>query len=984
MASINLDSNNFLHLDPESNLNISYNCSSYTINEFNSKFENYSKNYSVYNHNVQSFHAKASRLQSFFNVLNHKFDCIVLTETWNSADNVNLCHLENYSAVHTFRKPVVSHRGGPGGGVSIFCDSNLYRINKIDQLSVCNDTIESCVAEISSNDDPSQNHAIVAIYRPHTDSIENFTEQLFRILSDSIISNKSIIIAGDMNVNISASNNTATNEYLNILSSLHFIPAITIPTRHVISDSGTVSTTLDHIFLNKLTPFHSAVFDYDLSDHCGTAILFDEYYSNDDKMYKLTFRPFTKSNLRKFEAKLRETDWDTVLESEDINIQFDKFVEHLDGLYCNCFPLKTKQISAKRRANPWVTDLTLQKIRQKSIYYRLMKIGLISKAENNRLKNRLNKEIQRDKKNYYLNLFNDAKQNMKKTWKTLNSLLGSKSQEKNDFLHNINSEGEKIRVLNKFNNFFASIGSSLASKFSDDSENHQLPNLSRSENTFFLFPASENEILDIISKLKITKSNVNSLPVSLLKRVAPIVISPLLRIIQNSFQLGIFPEKLKVARITPLHKSGDTSDPSNYRPISTLSFYSKIFEKLMAKRILSFCKKFSIISPDQFGFQPGISTCDALVKLSESIYRSLDEKNHHIVALIDIKKAFDSVNHNKLLIKLDAYGIRGLALSWLRSYLSNRKCFIEINDIKSDVLTFNVGVPQGSVLGPILFLLYVNDLPSHTQNAETVLFADDTTLSTSRSDYSELVQLTNNELDNVSKWTTCNQLTLNTDKTELMIITNRIYDSNLNFKFQSDTILPTSHCKFLGVILDNKLTFRNHIDSILTKISRHSGILYKIRNNLPFSTRLNYYFAFIYPYLSYNVIVWGGTYKTHLNPLITFHKRIIRIICDAGYRDHTNPLYKKLNILKFEDIYKYNVLIYMFKARREGEYLVEHNRVTRNRDIARSTYHRTELSQHAVSYTGPKIWNSMPSNVTSIQKLGQFKQSIKKIFIDGY
>ena len=193
-------------------------------------------------------------------------------------------------------------------------------------------------------------------------------------------------------------------------------------------------------------------------------------------------------------------------------------------------------------------------------------------------------------------------------------------------MHNINSEGEKIRVLNKFNNFFASIGSSLASKFSDDSENHQLPNLSRSENTFFLVPASENEILDIISKLKIMKSNVNSLPVSLLKRVAPIVISPLLRIIQNSFQLGIFPEKLKVARITPVHKSGDTSDPSNYRPISTLSFYSKIFEKLMAKRILSFCKKFSIISPDQFGFQPGISTCDALVKLSESIYRSLDEK----------------------------------------------------------------------------------------------------------------------------------------------------------------------------------------------------------------------------------------------------------------------------------------------------------------------------------------------------------------------
>ena len=391
-----------------------------------------------------------------------------------------------------------------------------------------------------------------------------------------------------------------------------------------------------------------------------------------------------------------------------------------------------------------------------------------------------------------------------------------------------------------------------------------------------------------------------------------------------------------------------------------------------------------MISSNKFGFQPGVSTCDALVKLTESIYQSLNEKNHHTIALIDIKKAFDSVNHRKLLLKLESYGIRGLALSWLKSYLKNRKCFMAIDDIKSDVLTFNVGVPQGSVLGPILFLLYVNDLPNISHNLQTVLFADDTTISTSHSDYNELVQLTNNALKNVSEWTNSNQLTLNSDKTELMIISMKQINENLNFEFNNDVITPTNTCRFLGVMLDNKLSFKSHIDLVMNKISRHSGILYKVKYCLPLATRISYYFAFIYPYLSYNVIVWGGTYKSHLNPLIISHKKIIRNICDAEYLEHSSPLYKKLKLLKFEDIYKYNLLVYMFKARRSGLYFVEHERITRNRDQAYPNFHRLELTQHAVSFVGPKTWNLLPAYLRNIQKLGQFKCSLKKYLIDSY
>ena len=643
------DLENLLHLDPDINLNINENCSTFTIDEFNLKFNQSSQNYSLYNHNLQSFHAKSANFVSYLEAIDHKFHSIVITETWNSPTNVNLCHLDNYSAVHTFRQPNQSQRGGPGGGVSIFCDNNLYRMKKIDDLCFCNETIESCVAEIFCINDSSKNHVIVAVYRPHTNSIEDFTDQLSQILNHHMISNKAIILAGDMNADISATNSSSINYYLNNLSSLYFIPVITKPTKFTFFDSSITSTTLDHIFINKISLFQSAVLTSDVSDHCGTAIIFDEKIPTVINNTPVSFRPFNEKNLENFEHKLIETDWSLLLETENVDVQFNNFVDYIDKLYCECFPIKIKQMSAKRRANPWVSDETLEKIRQKSKYLKFLKCGLISKLENNMFKNRLAKEIQQAKQNYYSKLFTDAKQNLKKSWKTLHSLLGNQNNKKNNIFHDANSPEEKVGILNNFNSFFATIGRNLASKFDDTGGNRLAPNLPHLVNSFYLFPTSENEIMEIILKLKNNKTNLNSVPVVLFKKIAPIIVSPLKKLIEKSFQTGIFPETLKIARITPLHKAGDFSDPSNYRPISSLPFYSKIYEKLMANRILAFCKKISIISPSQFGFQPSVSVSDALVMLTETIYQSFNEKKHHAIALIDIKKAFDSVDHTILL-----------------------------------------------------------------------------------------------------------------------------------------------------------------------------------------------------------------------------------------------------------------------------------------------------------------------------------------------
>ena len=371
--------------------------------------------------------------------------------------------------------------------------------------------------------------------------------------------------------------------------------------------------------------------------------------------------------------------------------------------------------------------------------------------------------------------------------------------------------------------------------------------------------------------------------------------------------------------------------------------------------------------------------------MTETLYQSLNENKFNFTFLIDIRKAFDCVDHSILLSKLDKYGIRGLPLSWFRSYLKNRKCFIECNELKSNMNIFNTGVPQGSILGPLLFLFYINDLPKTSNNINMILFADDTTLTISDSSLSDLSDYATVELNSINDWINANKLTLNTDKTEFLITTNRSISNNTNIGFQGASIVPSSSCKYLGVMIDNKLTFRDHINFIVGKVSKHTGILYKLRDCLPMCTRLSYYYAFMHPYISYNIIVWGATYQTVLEPLNIQLKRIVRIICGAKFRDHTNPLFKRLKILKLCDLYKYHILIHMHKKNSLG--LLENTQNvynTRHHEQIRSQFHRLDLSQHSVSFMGPRTWNSLPLNIQTIRGSFAFRRAVKKYFLDQY
>ena len=431
-------------------------------------------------------------------------------------------------------------------------------------------------------------------------------------------------------------------------------------------------------------------------------------------------------------------------------------------------------------------------------------------------------------------------------------------------------------------------------------------------NSLFLRPTDTDEIMKEINQLK-NKTTLD-FRVTLLKYAKQELVNGLVIIFNKSFQEGCFPEILKIAKVIPVHKGDVKTDPGNYRPISLLSVFDKLLEKVMLNRLLQFLNKNDILYKYQFGFRKNHATSNALTEVIDHIYKSLDEGNYVFGIYIDLKKAFDTVQHQILLYKLQHYGIRGIALEWFDSYLSKRKQFVVTNGIQSDILeSSDYGVPQGSVLGPILFLLFINDIHKSLDKIIIKLFADDTNCFISGNNFNQLERLAETELNKLQKWINANKLTINFDPKKSSYCIFKPKNKCLPVNFDRGLTMGTKvlkykeNTRYLGLLLDHKLTWESHIKELNKKLVKYTGIFSKIRHCLPVSCHHTVYNAFISSRLNYGSEIYTNTTKKVIQPLVVTQNKILRILQFKNIKTPTNNLYREFGVLKLTNMHDFNI-----------------------------------------------------------------------------
>ena len=933
----------------------------YDIAQYNKTFTGSEKNVlSIMHLNIRSLGKNGDEMKSLLATFTLQPDVIAISESFLDSNSVDSTNLPGYQGFHSIRG--VDKRGG----VSIFTKDNISS-DAIEEFSFINDEIEICTVSICIGD---CKYVISCIYRPRFkhDNIKQFCKHFKSILQHRTFKNSNSILLGDFNINLlEHATHAETGNYLNMMQSLSFIPLISRPTRFPEGNQNARPSLLDHIYTNFIHQSIAGIIHYNITDHLPVflnMVLPEKPNSTE----KIRFRLFTRENKDLFKRELITVTWEEILIDEsDINTNFNRFICLFNRIYNKHFPVITKIISNKRMMNPWITTGLLNSIRHKNKLFKKMKLGLIPQLEYNIYRNRTNALIKLTKRNYYLKLFSSYKNSTKKLWQAINTLSkGSLSKAQiSSLIHEDRIISEPKDISETFNDHFVNIAPSLEKKLAKAIQNPLDFLRGNFDNPMEAPEATIDDFSYVVRSMQNKKCQITDFSIEVLKDNIASLAHPIINLFNQSIREGSFPEYLKKARIVPIYKRGPKSDVNNYRPISLLNIFSKIFEKIMKKFLTEYIESNNILSPNQFGFQRGKSTLDALILFTKNLYSQLDQSHHVLSIFVDFCKAFDTVPHDILLKKLEFYGIRGTLNKWFKDYLSNRTQQTMVNSCLSDSKQITFGVPQGSVLGPLLFLLFINDLPHFSTVFSTILFADDANLSLSGKDPKLLVQTANNELGKFYYWCLSNRLSINTIKTFFILFSNRppnelpplIIKSNYTY----EVIKRAYELKFLGVFFDQNLTFKRHINYITNRLASLSSLFYRVKDIMPEHVLKIMYHAHVNSIVNYCNVIWANTFPTHLTPLVRIQKRIIRNIARADFFAHTEPLFKQLGLLNLEGIRKLSLALHFFKYRADYQLplLPNHTYPTRHRNQLRPPLHSSRLFEHSFLYNTPRYWNEI-------------------------
>ena len=555
---------------------------------------------------------------------------------------------------------------------------------------------------------------------------------------------------------------------------------------------------------------------------------------------------------------------------------------------------------------------------------------------------------------------------------------------------------ESQSIANAFNDYFINLFNS-----SNSTEMLFKKYMKQSNSaSFYLEPTNP---LELIHHAK-TLSNSSTLDLHLISnKVLKIIIYPISNILSSLFNKiiisGIYPNSLKISKVIPIHKKDSIHDASNYRPISIVPCFSKLLEKIIKLKLDNFLNKHNILSNLQFGFRKDRSTEDAIIKFVNDVVNNINNNYYTLALFIDFSKAFDCINHQILISKLTHHGIRGLPLQLLESYLMNRSQYVTINNINSKTSLITSGVPQGSVLGPLLFNIFISDILNITNICKFIIFADDCTLYTRSLDITDLANKLNISLAHIEDWSNLNKMSINYNKTKYMQFNCKKITTlvNLPININDHTIEKVDCFRLLGVYLDNKLNFKHHIDQILTKININLSIIRRIKPFLNLKTCKILYYSLFYSHFYYCNIIWGGANKTDIDQIYNAQKKIVKILFFKNpYKQITNlNLFNENQILSIFEINKFkscllihkilylpnsfhalHIILFSFN-------IFNHSHHIRSLDnyLIKPILPKNKLSQRNFQFYGILYWNNLPSYLRLNNNFIEFKKTLKEFLI---
>lgn len=873
---------------------------------------------SVFHTNIRSFNKNCNNLFVTLANIKSRFHVVCITETWHNEDSLGI-DMEGYDSFKTTGKI------NRNDGTVVFVRKELSASVK---EVVLGDVYGLSLNFMFRN----RKFCILAVYRTHDSNKDVFIDAL-----DIYYRNKckqtSYVFLGDINLDI-IQGSAYADRYLNTLLGSGFVSAINIPTR-VTEDSR---SCIDHIFVdhNDLGRTRAGVLHTHISDHFSTVL--DIQFDNDnicsDPPTK-GLRPGTFINKQIFKSLVYKQNWDLVTSVHDMSESAGLFETIITDLVTRSTQVNAEFSSKYRPLKPWITKGIMTSIRKRDKLSKLVHkqpFNVDLKARFVNYRNKLNSLLKDVKQNYYKDQIKKCGNNPKRLWKVINEISGKKSNKDsfpiNKFTDNQEgypNEDSHKQVANDFNEYFANVGNNLASKIISGGIPVVDDNDHVAESVFVMRQATEADVLFYVNGLRGGSApGCDGVAASLLKDNVNSFISPLRHIINLSVESGVFPDTLKTAKVIPLYKSNDIREKSNYRPISLLSVFSKVIEKFVKDQFIDYLSANTILSNFQYGFRKDKNINDALYMLTKNINDAITRNRKSLIIFLDLAKAFDSVDRGKLLQKLKLVGCRDQSLSWFDSYLANRKQIVSINGVVSDEADVEFGVIQGSTLGPVLFLIYINNLTKLNIPGKFFLFADDSAILIEGDSWEDVKCTAERVLELVKTWFDQNILSLNVLKTKFLPISLAPKsDPNFNYltlhscgNLQNDfcqcEIIERVDCyKYLGVIFDTRLKWSAHIDYIKTKTRKFIYVFRELRAVLNLNELKLAYFAYCQSIFLGGIIAWGGCYKSILEPLNVVQRCILKSALGENRRFPTAELFEVFDVLSIRKLFVRTLLLFI-------------------------------------------------------------------------